>query len=627
MKATIKIWFVLLLLSLGSVSCTDYLDKSPLSDISETDPYKNFTNFQGFIEELYNAIPCISASDYHNCWNLGDDELWDTDTRLFTNAVDEGDYWGWNTRYYSYFGAGYNDINDEDPKKHRHYYGYCWYAIRKANLGIANLDKLTGATQEQRNIIEGQLYFFRGFFHFMLMTYWGGLPYVDSYLTGEETITLPRLSYQATADKVADDLQHAADILPNDWDETSVGQATLGKNNQRANKMTALAFLGKNYLYAGSPLMNKASGGSAAYNADYCKKAADALGQMLKLAESTGKYKLATWDEYTELAYTYNKNGKLPGVNESILYEFLGSATSRFRWNQVNDYRPKNILGSGIKCFPPANYADLFGMKNGLPIADITRKDNETGYDPNYPFRDRDPRFYKNFVFDGMKCVIDGSKVGGDPERQYASLYTDGTFRTTNGTAAARTGYMNMKLCSQYNNDWDGYREDNCMVLSLMRLTDVYLMYAEAVAMGYGTPQSKAVSYDKTALWMVNKIRERAGVPEVHSKYTGSSEAFMSEVQRERAIELSFEGHRFNDLRRWLLLDKPPYNQKKAVYFDRDPSIDDETRFADPANARVLNLREEVIVQRNYTEKHYWFPFLRDDVDMYPEFAQNPGWE
>lgn len=165
------------------------------------------------------------------------------------------------------------------------------------------------------------------------------------------------------------------------------------------------------------------------------------------------------------------------------------------------------------------------------------------------------------------------------------------------------------------------------MVLSLMRLTDVYLMYAEAVAMGYGTPQSKAVSYDKTALWVVNKIRERAGVPEVHSKYTGSSEAFMSEVQRERAIELSFEGHRFNDLRRWLLLDKPPYNQKKAVYFDRDPSIDDETRFADPANARVLNLREEVIVQRNYTEKHYWFPFLRDDVDMYPEFAQNPGWE
>lgn len=242
MKVTIKMWFVLLLFSLGTISCTDYLDKSPLSEISETDPYKNFTNFQGFIEELYNTIPCISATDSHNCWNLGDDELWDTDTRMLTNAIDEGDYWGWNQRYYSFLGTGYNDINDDDPKKHKHYYGYCWYAIRKANLGIVNLDKLTEATQEQRNLIEGQLYFFRGFYHFMLMMYWGGLPYVDTDLAGE-SMTLPRLSYQETADKVAADLQHAADILPADWDETSAGQVTLGKNNQRANKIMALASL------------------------------------------------------------------------------------------------------------------------------------------------------------------------------------------------------------------------------------------------------------------------------------------------------------------------------------------------------------------------------------------------
>ena len=39
---------------LGATSCTDYLDKSPYSDIEENDPYKNFKNFQGFTEELYN---------------------------------------------------------------------------------------------------------------------------------------------------------------------------------------------------------------------------------------------------------------------------------------------------------------------------------------------------------------------------------------------------------------------------------------------------------------------------------------------------------------------------------------------------------------------------------------------
>lgn len=626
MKLNIKRYIVLVSISLGLISCTDYLDKSPLSEISEEEPYKNFTNFQGFVEEFYNAIPCISATDYHNCWNLGDDELWDTDTRLFANSVDQGDYWGWNTCYYSYFMTGYSDINTEDPKKHKHYYGYCWYGIRKANLGIENLDKLT-ATTEEKNLIEGQLYFFRGFFHFMLMMYWGGLPYIDTYLTGDETIQLPRLSYQETADKVAADLQHAADILPENWDDTSAGQATLGKNNQRINKITALAFLGKNYLYAGSPLMNQSSGGSATYNEDYCKKAAEAFGELLNLVNASQQYTLATWDEYSEIMYTYNKNSQLPCSSESILYEYLGSSSSRFRWNQVNDYRPKNISSTGIKCFPTANYADLFGMANGLPIADIEKKDEETGYDPEYPFRDRDPRFYKNFMFDGMKCVIDGTKVGNNDELQYASLYTNGTFRTTNGTAAARTGYMNLKLVSQYANDWDGYIENNCMVLSLMRLTDVYLMYAESVAMGYGSPQSSSQINSMTALEAINTIRARAGVPDVNNKYTGSSESFMSEVQRERAMELSFEGHRFNDLRRWLLLDKAPYNQKKAVYFDRDPSISNEDRYADPANARVLNLREEVLVERNFTEKHYWFPFLRDDVNMYTEFTQNPGWE
>jgi hypothetical protein len=41
------------------------------------------------------------------------------------------------------------------------------------------------------------------------------------------------------------------------------------------------------------------------------------------------------------------------------------------------------------------------------------------------------------------------------------------------------------------------------------------------------------------------------------------------EVRRERAVELSFEGHRFNDLRRWLLLTQKSYTLKKSLEFDR----------------------------------------------------------
>ena len=184
-----------------------------------------------------------------------------------------------------------------------------------------------------------------------------------------------------------------------------------------------------------------------------------------------------------------------------------------------------------------------------------------------------------------------------------------------------------MKFVSQYMNDWDGYKDNNILVMPMMRLADVYLMYAEAAAQGYGSPSSSSSNYSLSALQAVNKIRARAGVGEVAAKFAGSLDGFMGELQRERAVELAFEGHRFVDLRRWLLLDKAPYTYKKAVYFDRATDMSDADRFADPANAHVKNLREEILVERHYTDRHYWFPFLKVDVNMYSDFKQNPGWD
>lgn len=99
----------------------------------------------------------------------------------------------------------------------------------------------------------------------------------------------------------------------------------------------------------------------------------------------------------------------------------------------------------------------------------------------------------------------------------------------------------------------------------------------------------------------------------------------MDEVRRERAVELSFEGFRFNDLQRWLLLTEYPYNIKTSQEFDR---LEDDDFFEnnDPRNARVANWREEVILKRVYGVKHYWLPLPNDDVYLYPEFPQNPGW-
>ena len=69
---------------------------------------------------------------------------------------------------------------------------------------------------------------------------------------------------------------------------------------------------------------------------------------------------------------------------------------------------------------------------------------------------------------------------------------------------------MMTKFCPLLINDWDGYLSGNIMVLSLMRLADVYLMYAEAVAMANDDIYAKVAGYDLTALEAVNKIRQRA---------------------------------------------------------------------------------------------------------------------
>lgn len=102
-------------------------------------------------------------------------------------------------------------------------------------------NKMKDATQAERDIIAGQLYFLRAWFYFQLTTYWGGLPYVDYVLPSDQPLTLPRESYHDNALKMAADFQKAADLLPVNWDNTEIGRRTAGNNAFRPNKIWALA--------------------------------------------------------------------------------------------------------------------------------------------------------------------------------------------------------------------------------------------------------------------------------------------------------------------------------------------------------------------------------------------------
>jgi len=608
-------------LLLSVVSCTDYLDKEPSSVISPDDAYKNFTNFQGFVERMYHLTPDLAKHYWVSSFNWGEDEVLTIGNGeyLMGFSIDRGNYRDYIGKGSSFLDRNWSPGGDRFQKS---VWGGSWYGIRVANMGLQALadGKMTDASQDEKNIIAGQLYFMRAWFYFQLTQYWGGLPYIDTVLPSDQPLTLPRETYRENAEKMAADFQKAAELLPVDWDNTEIGRRTAGNNSLRVNKIWALAMLGKTYLYAGSPLMANGINGPRTYDADMCKKAADAFGQLLNMVENgETQYALVDFEDYSSLFYTMQQNWLMPGGTEAIIRSPTYGPDSY--WRQMNSYQPSPIAqGDGIVLAPAANYVNYYGMANGMPL-----NDPESGFDKTHPWKNRDPRFYNDIIYDGVKVVSGTITNASDEVWRYANLYTGGNYSSDPRTVS-RTGYLNYKFIPLGANIWDntyGYSYSTHFHLSWVRLADVYLMYAEAAAQGYGSPSGKAASYSKSAAEALNRIRERAGVEPLADKYASSMEGFVSELRRERAVELAFEGHRFNDLRRWLLLTEYPFNIKTKQEFDRTAPLDTKVN---PKENAVLNWREEVVQTRNLSNKHYWLPFNTDDVSMYPEFYQNPGW-
>lgn len=601
-------------------SCTDYLDRDSDSVLSREDAFKNFNNFQGFVEVIYNVIPDVAKHNWVSSFNWGDDEVITTGNGeyLMGYAIDGGNYRSYFNKGDCFLDRSWKVDGDRFAKS---LWGGGWYAIRQANLGIEALENgmLKDATQEEREFIEGQLYFFRAWTYFQLTTYWGGLPYMLKPLAPDAQFNLPRESYQENAEKMAADFQRAADLLPIDWDNTTTGNRTKGNNAFRPNKIWALSYLGKTLLYAGSPLMqNGGENNNRSYNADYCKRAAEVLGTVLNMVEAgQTQYAMVSFDKYSSLFYTKEQNWLMPGGTEAIMRSPTFGADSY--WRQMNSYQLAAICeGDGIILCPAANYVNYFGMANGLPL-----NDPQSEFNDEQPWKGRDPRFYNNFIYDGVRMIKAPSD--NNKQYQYANFY-DGGNCCNDPRTTSRTGYFNYKFipvgANKDDNDY-GYGKATHFHLSWLRLAEVYLLYAEAVAQGYGSPTAKATTFTKSAVDAVNVVRERAGVEGVATAYTADLEKFMGEVRRERAVELAFEGHRFNDLRRWKLLTEYPYNIKTMQKFDRAEEFDPA---ADPKERKVRNFREVVVTERKLSGKHYWLPFKTEDVTMYPEFYQNPGW-
>ena len=647
-------------LSLGMTSCTDYLDKSEESTVGEDVAFMNFTNFQGFVEEVYNCIPNKESCYWCTTFNWGEDEIMNTgigDTHV-TAHFDLGDYRFWYDTQdkggqQSWLNRPGSDPTSTDKFAHS-LSGHAWYCIRKMNIGLEHLDDLKDATQEEKDILKGQMLFFRAWWHHQLMEWFGGLPYVTEVLPSDEPLTLPRMSFKDCALKCAEDYREAARLLPNDWDNTEVGAYTLGKNDLRITKVCALGYLGKVLLWAASPLWANSSktngnadlaqtaGQTYKYDATLAAQAAAALGEAITYIEDgETPYALAEYNysniydhvkssdsetNYSDIFRTTGQGWKMPGSVEAIMRGPMPDANGS-NWNFAKLWGPKvnNLVEhDAVIHAPTANYINYaYGMENGLPL-----DDPESGFDPTHPYQNRDPRFYHDIMFDGFK-FLNATPDGDDAKYQYLEMFTGGNMvptgnpeRNANGS---RTGYFCQKLVPHQCNKYDGmYNWGGALqtYLPYMRVADIYLLYAEAGAAAGGASYSNSCSL--TAEDAVNVIRDRVGAGHVAAKFAADQNKFIDEVRRERACELAFEGFRWQDLQRWLLLTVYPYNIKTRQEFKRVGEYDYTKN--DPRDAEVTGWSETVILTRNFEPKHYLLPFKESEVYLYPEFEQNPGW-
>jgi hypothetical protein len=164
-----------------------------------------------------------------------------------------------------------------------------------------------------------------------------------------------------------------------------------------------------------------------------------------------------------------------------------------------------------------------------------------------------------------------------------------------------------------------------------IRLPEMYLTYAEAIN-EIGGPNATLSGSALTALEAVNIVRRRVklpvaenitmpfelqtygtvSLPDVNAMYTGSKETFRERIRNERSIELAFEGHRWYDIRRWYVAHHPEYRQVLGLNFSKTHT----------------NFRSFVISNGTFVNpKHYLLPFATEDIYLYKEFKQNPGWE
>jgi hypothetical protein len=637
----IRILFIVILLGFFS-SCDDYLNVVPDNVATIDNAFTDKTQAEKYLFTCYSYLPLIDHPEANPAF-FGGDEFWI--------------FWPIAAGYYNSL-ASYNIArglqNRANP--HMNYWDGgglarpLWQGIRSCNIFLENIDKVNDLDDYLKSRWVAEVKFLKAFYHWYLLKAYGPIPIIDENLpisASSEQVKVERRPVDEVVDYIVELIDDAT------GDDSSIGLPVRIDNQTtelgRITRPVALSVKAKILVTAASPLFNgntdysnfNNKDGTPLFNTTYseekwekavlaCEEAIAACEQAdIKLYEFNPNIQNVTDDIQLEMSI---RNAVCEEWNSELIWGFTGASgygggnPSRLLQQYAIPNLDPNIISLSARAHlaPTYKMAELFYTRNGVPIDEDTTWDYENRLnlrttsvaDSSYLIDnyqtvglhfDREPRFYADIAFDGSMWFMANntwefkSKSGQNAGKKQAVLYSI-------------TGYYAKKLVN-----WNavfttgGGLSIQSYAWPVMRLADLYLLYAEAL----NETGNMAI-----ALEYLNKVRERAGLETVEDSWSAYSiypskysekNGLREIIQQERLIELAFEGHRFWDLRRW----KRAASELNSPVYGWDVVQEDFANY----NRRVLLFNQQFNAPRDY----FW-PLADNALIVNPNLVQNPGW-
>lgn len=459
--------------------------------------------------------------------------------------------------------------------------------IGRVNYFLNNYNRAEKVSKEVRERYAAEAYFYRAYNYWVLTTYFGDVPYITDELSVESPDVYRGRDPRATViANITSDLEEHYKNLP---EYIPAASAEFG----RISQCTALALLSRIYLY--NEMYDEA-----------ISAAERAMANPYHQLYSTGNPS----EDYVNL-FNWTGRASRNAANKETLLAFV------YNYDLGEAARTSHNLSR--ECWVPGDYA-RFVPTNSMIEAYLTKDgkiwDPSTANTYEDVFKDRDPRMVQSIL--PPNTPWEGGK-SGDLMSTDDKIYTYPLLTNDKTGAMTYSGYYMRKYVEPSTVKYVGH-DDNDLVM--IRYAEVLLNYIEAKERSGGVTQD---DLDKT----INLLRRRVGMVDMKLDALPEGSDIRTEIQRERRVELFFEGHRYFDIIRWKqghLLGEDLLGVNKRWL--------DQSRLAVDLNKdltwKTKNGQQYLIIETGRTfnpDKHYLLPIPFKQMQLNPHLApQNPGW-